>query len=169
MTHLYSRGVEYALRCLRLMAKNPDHPRTIQSLCEEAQLPEHFTRKMVQPLVKAGLLESLRGPGGGFVFTIPPKDISLRTVVEEIERGPRKNYCILGQSECVSDNPCALHDQWIKICELTDQLLDRTTVLDLTLGWDGSKEGPILLQNEATETPKQGTRDPDGRRYLPRL
>jgi len=40
---------------------------------------------MVQPLVKAGLLKSLRGPGGGFVFTIPPQDISLRTVVEEIE------------------------------------------------------------------------------------
>lgn len=168
MTHLYSRGVEYALRCLRLMAKNPEHPRTIQSLCKEAQLPEHFTRKMVQPLVKAGLLKSLRGPGGGFLFTTPPEEISLRTVVEEIEGGTRKNYCILGQSECVSDNPCSLHDQWIKICELSDHLLDHTTVLDLTLGWDGSKEEPILLPKEATETPKQGARYSVGRRYLPR-
>ena len=71
--------------------------------------------RWVQPLVKAGLLESLRGPGGGFVFTNPPKDISLS-----------------GAS------------------------------------WKRSKEGPILLQNEATETAEQGARYLVGRRYLPR-
>ena len=31
------------------MAQNPAIPRTVVELCEEAQLPEHFTRKMLQP------------------------------------------------------------------------------------------------------------------------
>ncbi|MDE0961141.1 MAG: Rrf2 family transcriptional regulator [Planctomycetota bacterium] len=157
MTQLYSRGVEYALRCLRLMASNPATPRTILALCSEAQLPEHFTRKMLQPLVKAQLLKSHRGPGGGFVFTVPPAEITLRTVVEAIEGSPRARHCILGHSECSSDHPCALHDQWSKICDLSDQLLDQTSVLDLTSEWDGSSQAPILGEDRLTAATSAGS------------
>ncbi len=168
MTHLYSRGVEYAIRCLRLLAMNPALPRTVMDLCEEAKLPEHFTRKMLQPLVRQGILKSHRGPGGGFVFARPPAEISLRMVVEGIEGGPRTDYCLLGEPECSAEKPCPLHHQWKQICDLSNQLLDQTTILDLTKGWDGRDSLNGLQLGGDTEQEDSAPAATTGRRFLPR-
>jgi Rrf2 family iron-sulfur cluster assembly transcriptional regulator len=165
MTHLYSRGIEYALRCLQLMAQNPAIPRTVVELCEEAQLPEHFTRKMLQPLVRAGYLKSNRGPGGGFVFAVPPEEITLKNVVEGIEGKSRKKYCLLGGTA-----PPPLEQRWSEIWDLSERLLETTTVADLIKGWDGTdrldaiaeEASVIAMANSEPET------DDRGRRYLPR-
>ena len=85
MTYLYSRGCEYALRALRAMVEQPRRVSTVSKLCEHAEIPEHFTRKMLQPLVRAGILRSARGPGGGFTFGREPAEISLMDVVCAIE------------------------------------------------------------------------------------
>ena len=167
MTHLYSRGIEYALRCLQLMAQNPAIPRTVVELCEEAQLPEHFTRKMLQPLVRAGYLKSNRGPGGGFLFAVPPEKITLKNVVEGIEGKTRKKYCLLGGSA-----PALLDKRWTEIWDLSEQLLVKTTVADLIKGWDGTDR----IQSESTSSvttiqaleDKEAPDEEKGRRYLPR-
>lgn len=165
MTHLYSRGIEYALRCLQLMAQNPAIPRTVVELCEEAQLPEHFTRKMLQPLVRAGYLKSNRGPGGGFVFAVPPEEITLKNVVEGIEGKSRKKYCLLGGTA-----PPPLQDRWSEIWDLSEKLLETTTVADLIKGWDGTdrlEEAGIVdaMASTVIDNPESDDR---GRRYLPR-
>ncbi|MDG1455502.1 MAG: Rrf2 family transcriptional regulator [Planctomycetota bacterium] len=167
MTHLYSRGIEYALRCLQLMAQNPAIPRTVVELCEEAQLPEHFTRKMLQPLVRAGYLKSNRGPGGGFLFAVPPEKITLKNVVEGIEGKTRKKYCLLGGSA-----PAPLDKRWTEIWDLSEQLLVKTTVADLIKGWDGtdriqSESGNSVTTIQAMED-KEAPGEEKGRRYLPR-
>lgn len=165
MTHLYSRGIEYALRCLQLMAQNPAIPRTVVELCEEAQLPEHFTRKMLQPLVRAGYLKSNRGPGGGFVFAVPPEEITLKNVVEGIEGKSRKKYCLLGGTA-----PPPLQDRWSEIWELSEKLLETTTVADLIKGWDGTdrlKEAAVAKMVSINPGEKAEA-DDRGRRYLPR-
>ena len=136
MPLLYSRGIEYALRCLQLLAQNPKLPRTVVELCDEAQLPEHFTRKMLQPLVKIGLLKSHRGPGGGFVFSVPPEQISLRQVIEGIEGKPRKVHSLLN-----GHAPPQINQRWTEICNLAEQLLDETTIADLNRGWTGIDQG----------------------------
>lgn len=167
MTHLYSRGIEYALRCLQLMAQNPAIPRTVVELCQEAQLPEHFTRKMLQPLVRAGYLKSNRGPGGGFLFAIPPEKITLKNVVEGIEGKTRQKYCLLGGSA-----PAPLDKRWTEIWDLSEQLLVKTTVADLIKGWDGTDRIQSESSNSVTtihaQEDKEAPSEEKGRRYLPR-
>ena len=165
MTHLYSRGIEYALRCLQLMAQNPAIPRTVVELCEEAQLPEHFTRKMLQPLVRAGYLKSNRGPGGGFVFAVPPEEITLKNVVEGIEGKSRKKYCLLGGTA-----PPPLQDRWSEIWELSEKLLETTTVADLIKGGDGTDrlEEAAVANLASTNRGEEAETGDRGRRYLPR-
>ena len=135
MPLLYSKGIEYALRCLQLLAQNPSLPRTVVELCDEAKLPEHFTRKMLQPLVRTGLLKSHRGPGGGFVFSVPPEQITLRQVIAGIEGKPRKIDSLLN-----GHAPPQINQKWTEICHLAEQLLDETTIADLNRGWTGIDE-----------------------------
>ncbi|MFQ5653749.1 MAG: RrF2 family transcriptional regulator [Planctomycetota bacterium] len=133
MTHIYTRGCEYALRALQVMAATPDQPSTVFELCEKADIPEHFTRKMLQPLVRADILKSTRGPGGGFTFSRDPADISLIEVVNAIESGPRIDRCILGHKSCDDTNPCPLHYVWHPIKQQALDMLQNCTVADLAL------------------------------------
>ena len=131
MTHLYTRGCEYALRALTVMAESPRRAATVVELCEKAEIPEHFTRKMLQPLVRANILKSTRGPGGGFTFGRDPKTITLMEVVEAIESGPRIDRCILGYRDCSDEDPCPLHHAWAPIKDRALKMLVERTVADL--------------------------------------
>jgi Rrf2 family protein len=131
MTHIYTRGCEYALRALQVMAEEPGRAVTVVQLCERAAIPEHFTRKMLQPLVRDGILNSSRGPGGGFSFGRPPEEITLLDVVTAIEQGPRIDRCILGHKQCEDAHPCPLHFVWAPIKLQALDMLARCTIADL--------------------------------------
>ena len=135
MAHLYSRGCEYALRALQALARDPGKPATVTQLCRRASVPEHFTRKMLQPLVKAGILKSARGPGGGFTFGREPHDIALLDVVLAIESGPLFEPCVLGMNACEDSDPCPLHHLWVPIRNAALNMLKHRSVADL----DGGK------------------------------
>ena len=150
MAHLYSRGCEYALRALQAMARDPDKPATIAALCQRAAVPEHFTRKMLQPLVKAGILKSARGPGGGFTFTREPHEIALLDVVSAIESGVRFDLCILGMNRCEDSNPCSLHHLWSPIKEAALQMLRSRSVADLI-----EKNGETSIRTNPRALPGQ--------------
>ncbi len=147
MAHLYSRGCEYALRALRVMAQSPGKLATVTQLCERARVPEHFTRKMLQPLVKAGILRSARGPGGGFRLTREAGEIALLDVVSAIESTPRFDLCILGNSQCDDSDPCPLHHIWAPIKDAVMDMLRGRTVADLVgddvVGDDGNGCEPV--------------------------
>ena len=133
MTHLYTRGCEYALRALQAMAAHPDESVTVVELCTIAQVPEPFTRKMLQQLVRAGMLKSVRGPGGGFRFAKDPAEVSLMEVVTIIENGTRIDRCVLGSKDCDDTSPCPLHYQWAPIKHAANQMLETKTIQDLTI------------------------------------
>lgn len=150
MTHLYSRGCEYALRALQVMVEEPRRCSTVGSLCRKAGIPEHFTRKMLQPLVRAKILKSSRGPGGGFTFTRDPAEIPLLDVVLAIESTPRYDFCILHNSHCDEQAPCPLHHMWAPIKEAAHRMLETHVVADLAanpaLQSDETSAGVVLPQ-----------------------
>ncbi|MCA8959661.1 MAG: Rrf2 family transcriptional regulator [Planctomycetes bacterium] len=131
MTHLYTRGCEYAIRALQVLVTEPDRLMTVTEFCDRADIPEPFTRKMLQQLVRAGILDSRRGPGGGFTFAIDPNEISLMDVVVAIEGGPRTDQCVLGRHQCNDADPCPLHFDWAPIKAASIAMLETRTVSDL--------------------------------------
>ena len=70
--------------------------------------PRAFTAKILQQLSKADLLESLRGPNGGFCV---PKDkkVSLADIIRVIDGDQLLDGCLLGFKECSEDRPCPAH------------------------------------------------------------
>jgi Rrf2 family iron-sulfur cluster assembly transcriptional regulator len=68
--------------------------------------------KVLQDLVRKGLLESRRGPGGGFRLSRGPELILLRDVVAAIDGLDQFSPCVTGLSNCSDETPCPLHDMW---------------------------------------------------------
>ena len=56
-------------------------------ISKEYNIPIEYLFKILQPLVKANVLQSRKGPGGGFTLARPAKDITLLEIIEAIE-GP---------------------------------------------------------------------------------
>jgi Rrf2 family protein len=81
----------YALQaviCLASFQKEQGNvPLASHRIAREWHIPERFLLKVLKPLVAAGVLESLKGPSGGYRLARPPREITLRDIIEAVD-GP---------------------------------------------------------------------------------
>lgn len=137
MLKLYSKGCQYTLRALTFVVADRDKERfQAKDICERAEIPESFTRKVLQALVQGGFLQAHRGPGGGYSLTRDPSEITVLEVIQAVEGEDTFDHCILGFEECSGVNPCPLHDLWVDskrnlLDNLSGTTLDQ--LADLTL------------------------------------
>ena len=130
---IYSAGCEYAIRALsRLAQRAPEGAFCLlRDIVDQDDLPGHFVGKLLQQLVRADLLVSAKGRGGGFALRDLPGEIKLRQIVEAIDGRERIRGCILGLSECNEHQACPQHDTWVAIRRQIEETLDKTTLADL--------------------------------------
>jgi len=104
---------------------------TAKEICRKAKIPEPFTRKTFQALVRGKFLRAATGPGGGYRLAKDARSISVLDVVEAVDGKDAFSGCVMGFSECGGKKPCSLHEKWKAIKEhLVDQL-GKTTLYDL--------------------------------------
>jgi Rrf2 family protein len=132
---LYSVGCEYALRALSSLASKAQvgSPLLLRDILEGVDAPPHFVAKLFQALVKANILASTKGRGGGFALRRSADEIRIRDVVEAIDGPWRLDRCILGLDTCEDAQPCPQHDQWKPVRQQIEALMDRTTIRDLSI------------------------------------
>ena len=94
--------------------------------------PEAYTAKILQQLVKNGLLQSLRGPTGG--FKVSDRPITLFEVVMAIDGESIVKDCVLGLKECSSARPCPVHDKFVAIRDHLKGVLTTTYLTDIKSG-----------------------------------
>ena len=83
-----------------------------EEIARSENIPAPVLGKILQELVRKGLLESRRGPGGGFRLARRAELITLRDVVAAIDGLDQFMECAVGLERCADDAPCPLHDTW---------------------------------------------------------
>lgn len=104
---MISQTAEYALRAMVFLAMR-NLAATGQEIAEITKVPPGYLSKIMQQLVKAKLVNSQRGIGGGFVLAKSPTDISILDVVNAVDPIERIMSCPLGL-ESHGFNLCPLH------------------------------------------------------------
>ncbi len=129
---IYSRPCEYAIRALAYLARRPKQT-SAQGLeiAREEKLPAPVLGKILQELVRKGLLESRRGPGGGFRLARRAALITLRDVVAAIDGLDQFLECAVGLERCADDAPCPLHDTWKGLRTQMLHYLETTTLEEM--------------------------------------
>jgi len=116
MSLIFSRQCEYALQAVLYLAlKRPGEMTSIKELTRTLNIPYHFVAKILQRLTRKGLLNSLKGPTGGFTLGMPAKNITLFHIVEAVDGVDFTKTCVLGFPECSGKNPCAAHEKWASL------------------------------------------------------
>ncbi len=120
---LYSKGCEYAIRALIYAAPGDEGARfQAKDVCDKAETPEPYTRKVLQALVRAGFLDAVRGPGGGYGLAKHPSEISLFELIVAVDGEDTFEGCVMGLPECGGENPCPIHSVW---ADAKGHLVDR--------------------------------------------
>ena len=129
---IYSKPCEYAIRALVYVARFPDRGAARGTEIAKAEgLPAPVLGKVLQELVRKGLLESRRGPGGGFRLARNPQLITLRDVVAAIDGLDQFAECAVGLEGCSDNSPCPLHDTWKGLRTQLMTYLETTTLDDM--------------------------------------
>ena len=128
-----SKSFGYALRGILYIAAMQDEERKVQieEIATQLSVPKHFLGKIMQQMVKAGLLKSTKGPYGGFSLTGKTLDAPLIKLLETTDDINRFNICVLKLKTCNSANPCPLHHKMEVFKNDILKLFHETTINDL--------------------------------------
>jgi len=128
---LYSKSCEYAVRVLTQAAKNPEGCFRVTAVCRLTKVPLHYARKAIEQLAAYGLLEAVRGPGGGYRFLKPVSKITILELVKAIDGSEAFDRCVMGLPECGDRTPCPLHETWVRVKSGYLDELHKKTLADL--------------------------------------
>jgi Rrf2 family protein len=129
---IFSTATAYALQALAALPEDGSYSQA-KDLSEELSLPGPYLAKILQTLAQTGILESLRGPKGGFRMARPAHRITVGDVVDAMEGPEAFSGCVMGFPECGGDNPCPLHDAWSQVKAHMDSSMTQSTIRDLQL------------------------------------
>src|ERR1041385_7919026 len=104
---MLSRTAEYALRAVVWLSDHPESLVTGQAIAAATQVPSDYLAKVMQGLVRAGLVEAQRGKKGGFSLASKPDDITILDVINAVEPVRRIRSCPLGLPG--HESLCPLH------------------------------------------------------------
>ena len=128
---IYSTTVKYALMALIELASSPGQRVQIRDLSESTGIPRQFLGKIVQTLVKAGILISSRGRGGGIQYATDPNGVSIASIIRIIDGNSALMNCMFGLQLCDGTRNCPIHPLWGPIREQILEFLEKTTLADL--------------------------------------
>ncbi|MGZ8753176.1 MAG: RrF2 family transcriptional regulator [Acidimicrobiia bacterium] len=153
-----SEGVEWGIHCATLLAVVPPE-RTLSAarLAEYHGVPAPYLTKHLQALVRAGVLESVPGPRGGFRLARPAADLTVLDVVEAIDgvdpsftcteirrrgptRLPAREYgvpCSIHVVMDLADAAWRAELQAVSIADLVREVVERAPAraLEKGIGW----------------------------------
>jgi Rrf2 family protein len=129
---MLSMTSKYALRVLVALADDPDGGFVLGSeLARRSSIPANYLSKILLLLRNAGMIETIRGHGGGYRLRRPPDEIWLIEVVEIFEGVRTHPSCILGIQEDCSDNaPCSAHASFREVRQAYIGFLETTSIAD---------------------------------------
>ncbi|MBT3233186.1 MAG: Rrf2 family transcriptional regulator [Calditrichaeota bacterium] len=109
----FSKAWKYSIRALIYLAEHKDDGPILRSvIAEEESIPSAFLAKILGTLATANIVESTRGPKGGFVLSADPEKISLLEIAQLIEHFDVPGKCILGYRSCERGETCPVHEYW---------------------------------------------------------
>ena len=143
---VFSKSFGYALRGVLYVAMLNGNKARVQldEIAEQLSVPRHFLAKVMKIIVKEGVLNSMKGPYGGFYINEQTMQTSLFRLMEITGEVEELSTCVLRLRKCNALHPCPMHKQIESMRKQWRGLLSSTTVGDLL-----KKEQPDFIQSIA--------------------
>lgn len=131
---MLSKTCEYAVRAMIYIAqKSKDGDRVgIKEISKGIDAPEYFIAKILQDLSRRKLVQSLKGPTGGFYLDDKSLKRSLADIVKAVDGQQIFVGCGLGLKQCNEAKPCPIHFEFKKIRNEMYDMLENAKIGEFT-------------------------------------
>lgn len=127
-----TRAGEYAVRCmLYLSCLGVNKIGSRMEIAQAMDIPAQFLGKIAQQLARAGYIEIVQGPKGGFRLVVPPEKVTLLGVIEAVIGEIYLNDCLMRPDVCYRSPTCSVYQVWKKARHQLRQTLEETTFASL--------------------------------------
>ncbi len=118
----------YAVTAMLDLAINYDKGSiTLSDISKRQEISLSYLEQLFSKLRRNGLVDSARGPGGGYRLSRMASEICVADVITAVDEKVDVRKCE-GKGNCKGDSPCLTHDLW---CDLSDQIYDFLKGIDL--------------------------------------
>ncbi len=128
---LVTKETDYAVRCVLYLAREQDRIASVSVIAEQMHIPKSFLAKILQRLVREGIVESIRGVSGGFRLLKKPDHITLLEVLNAIQGIAAVNTCAIDKRRCSMSSHCGVHPVWLEIRREIEKRLATQTISSL--------------------------------------
>lgn len=127
---VFSRTCEYGIRAVFYIAhRTIDGSRVgIKEIAAEIDSPEPFLAKILQDLSRKGLVQSVKGPNGGFYMDAVSLKRPLADIVTALDGEEIFSGCGMGLPQCSEKDPCPLHKEFKKVRNQLTHMMTTTTI-----------------------------------------
>lgn len=139
---LISTKGRYALRVmLELAGAREGEYLPLSGIAERQEISEKYLESIIVLLSKSGLVDGLRGKGGGYRLNRKPEEYTVGEILRTAEGSLAPVSCLVGDSvkDCPRSDFCRTLPMWEGLAELINDYFDKITLSDLLCG-DGKPE-----------------------------
>lgn len=131
MLRLSTKG-QYGVRAMYEIARGyPGKPTTIKQIAQRQDVSIAYLEQILSTLRRAGLVSSIRGPGGGYVLAAEPGETSIGAILAELEGPVAITSCLDPAEGCARVDSCVTHLLWKSLGEKIQSFLNTITLAEL--------------------------------------
>lgn len=127
---MISQTVEYALRAVTHLAQKSPEACTTEEIADVTRVPRAYLSKVLQALVRGGVVHSQRGIGGGMTLTKTPAELTILEVVNAVDPIQRIRTCPLGLASH-GIHLCPLHTRLDNALALVEDAFRNSTLAEV--------------------------------------
>ena len=144
-----SKKADYALIAMKHLAqKSPGaHSSSAREIAEHYDIPIELMAKVLQRLVRTGLLVSTQGTRGGYMLSRPAPSISVADVIQAIDGPLTVTACSNEKNDCEQFSKCSIRDSLWQIRERIAAALGTVTLSDM--GGSSDMASPVAVVRRA--------------------
>ena len=143
---LTTKGRYAVTAMLDLALHYKDGPITLADISKRQGISLSYLEQLFSRLRKNGLVDSARGPGGGYRLSRPAAEINVADVITAVDEKVDAMRCE-GKGNCQNDGPCLTHDLW---CDLSVQIYSFLKGIDLGQLVDRKGVQEVAVRQDST-------------------
>ena len=109
---------------------NDQSPVALKDIARRQGIDLTYLEQLFRKLRIAGIVKSIRGINGGYVYASQPQSVSIKSIMNAVEENLDATNCA-GTSSCHSGQKCNSHKLWDDLNSVVDEFLTDISITDL--------------------------------------
>jgi len=129
---LTTKGRYAVTAMLDLAYHSEKKPVTLTDIAKRQEISLSYLEQLFSRLRRYGMVEGVRGPGGGYQLSRRAEQISIAEIISAVDETIDSTRCG-GKANCQSSQPCLTHDLWMGLSDQIRQYLDSISLHDVLM------------------------------------